>query len=72
MKKLLALLAVLVAVIVVASAGSTPVNWKTNVNASCSRLVVNANWTVNHPYAGRLAKLHRTAKACKLAMAEMP
>lgn len=52
--------------------GTGGLNWKDEVKQSCSRLVVNATWVRKHPYQGRMAKLGRTTKACRLALTHIP
>lgn len=74
MKRILgaAVLVTMLGALVAAAALAGGVNWKSEVRQDCKRLVVNARYVAKHPTQGRLAKLHRTAKACGLALRTIP
>lgn len=61
---------VAVAAVTVATAGG--VNWKHEVRQECKRLVTNARWVYKADSPARHARLKRTAKACGMALKDIP
>jgi|GEM_PF-7005388 len=75
----LLLVVALVGAVIVSAAGSTPVNWKAEVHAECSKLVKSARGTAdavlgNQPGAAhnRAQRLRVRARHCAVALSEMP